>query len=248
MGFIIGLLLATTTFALADYPVRMTVNGREIYSDVPPQIINGRTMIPARALAEALGAKVDWDAATSTVIVTKPETTKIVEPKPLNVTGQINVTGSQNFKDSIEQALSLLKEKAAEDYRAVAQFVVKINENNSINSVAKSKPKEGVVEINWNKFNYITEKIDQNSRHIWLASVLRHESHHVYSFQKGLNALHFDFSNGFRATNGLSPMEDEILAFYHERKTLKRLNAAPNLLDAVDLNKVADTDYYGNLQ
>lgn len=49
--------------------VKLLVNGEEIHSEVPAQIIDGTTMIPARALAEALGAKVSWDQTTHTVIV-----------------------------------------------------------------------------------------------------------------------------------------------------------------------------------
>jgi hypothetical protein len=37
------------------------VNGREYVFDVPPEIINNRTMIPARALFEAIGCTVDWE-------------------------------------------------------------------------------------------------------------------------------------------------------------------------------------------
>lgn len=51
--------------------VRLFVNGREIYPDVPPQIINGRTMVPLRAVAEALGADVRWDDVSNAVIITK---------------------------------------------------------------------------------------------------------------------------------------------------------------------------------
>ena len=47
----------------------MTVNGREIALDVPAQIINDRTLVPVRAIAEAYGCKVDWDGATKTVII-----------------------------------------------------------------------------------------------------------------------------------------------------------------------------------
>lgn len=36
-------------------------NGDPITLDVPPQIIEGRTMIPLRFIGEALGAKVSWD-------------------------------------------------------------------------------------------------------------------------------------------------------------------------------------------
>jgi hypothetical protein len=38
-------------------------NGEEIALDVPAQILNGRTMVPVRFIAETLGAKVEWDPA-----------------------------------------------------------------------------------------------------------------------------------------------------------------------------------------
>lgn len=40
---------------------RCYVNGRELILDVPPQIINDRTLIPARALFEAIGCQVEWE-------------------------------------------------------------------------------------------------------------------------------------------------------------------------------------------
>ncbi len=53
-----------------DNPV-MTINGVEKVLDQPPIIRNGRTLLPARAFAEELGATVDWDEETRTVIMTK---------------------------------------------------------------------------------------------------------------------------------------------------------------------------------
>jgi hypothetical protein len=38
--------------------------------DVPAQLIGGRTMLPIRALVESAGYSVDWDGATSTVVIT----------------------------------------------------------------------------------------------------------------------------------------------------------------------------------
>lgn len=70
LGLIAGLILATTTFALAEQPIKLIVNGKEIQSDVPPQVINGRTMVPVRFIVEAMGAKVEWDEANNAVIVT----------------------------------------------------------------------------------------------------------------------------------------------------------------------------------
>lgn len=49
----------------------MLLNGKEKLLDVPPQIVNGRTLVPVRAAAESLDIDVEWDAATRTVILTK---------------------------------------------------------------------------------------------------------------------------------------------------------------------------------
>ncbi|MBQ4087575.1 MAG: leucine-rich repeat protein [Clostridia bacterium] len=44
-------------------------NGTNIEIDVPAQIIGDRTMVPVRAISETLGASVDWNAGTRTVII-----------------------------------------------------------------------------------------------------------------------------------------------------------------------------------
>ncbi|ACI18144.1 anion ABC transporter anion-binding protein [Coprothermobacter proteolyticus DSM 5265] len=43
--------------------------GKPYQLDAPPYIKNGRTMVPIRAVTEPFGAKVDWDGATRTVII-----------------------------------------------------------------------------------------------------------------------------------------------------------------------------------
>ena len=50
--------------------VQVVMNGSPMSFDVPPVIINGRTMVPLRAVFEGLGASVDWDGDTETVIST----------------------------------------------------------------------------------------------------------------------------------------------------------------------------------
>ena len=49
---------------------RITANGKTTLLDVAPKIVNERTLVPIRAVSEALGAKVDWDAKTKQVIIT----------------------------------------------------------------------------------------------------------------------------------------------------------------------------------
>ncbi len=46
-------------------------NDEAITLDVPAQLLDGRTMVPARAVAEAFGSQVGWDDTTQTVTITK---------------------------------------------------------------------------------------------------------------------------------------------------------------------------------
>lgn len=81
-GIIAGLLLATATFALAGQQIKLIVNGKEIQCDVPPQIINGRTLVPVRFVAEELEARVEWDDKTKAVfIATSPQQDKTGLPE-----------------------------------------------------------------------------------------------------------------------------------------------------------------------
>jgi len=50
--------------------VTVTINGVVQVFDVAPQLINGRTMVPLRALAEALGMVVDFEEETNAAILT----------------------------------------------------------------------------------------------------------------------------------------------------------------------------------
>lgn len=47
------------------------VNGKSVEFDQPPVLENGRTLVPLRAIFEALGATVGWDDATQTVTAQK---------------------------------------------------------------------------------------------------------------------------------------------------------------------------------
>ena len=58
----------TTVEMIIDSAV-MSVNSEEITLDVPPQIVDDRTLVPARAVAESFGAEVNWDGDTRTVII-----------------------------------------------------------------------------------------------------------------------------------------------------------------------------------
>ena len=58
--------------------IKVTLDGAVLSFVVPPQIINGRTMVPLRAIFEAMGAEVDWDPDTETVTATKGDVVVIL--------------------------------------------------------------------------------------------------------------------------------------------------------------------------
>lgn len=53
-------------------PVKVYLNGTQLYFDVPPVIEDGRTLVPLRAIGEALGAEVGWEVQSQTVTLDMP--------------------------------------------------------------------------------------------------------------------------------------------------------------------------------
>ncbi|MHB0886276.1 MAG: copper amine oxidase N-terminal domain-containing protein, partial [Bacillota bacterium] len=66
----LGLVLEAPTTVSAEPQIRLFVNGQEIRPEVPAQIVGGRVMVPARYIAEPLGAEVAWDGAAQAVVIT----------------------------------------------------------------------------------------------------------------------------------------------------------------------------------
>jgi len=73
VGFVLGMFIASTTSFgyAANRPITLMIDGKIVSSDVPPQIINGRLMVPVRVIAESFGATVEWDVSTQTVKITR---------------------------------------------------------------------------------------------------------------------------------------------------------------------------------
>lgn len=64
-----------TTLEIVIGKATAKVNGEETALDAPAFIESSRTYLPVRFVAESLGATVGWDGATSTVTLTKAQTT-----------------------------------------------------------------------------------------------------------------------------------------------------------------------------
>ena len=95
----------TVTSGMDDVTIKLTIgdntlyrNGEGVTLDVAAQILNGRTMVPARAIAEAYGVDVQWDAATRTVVLTQEVKEEAVADESVlfTLTGE-NFTGSEGY-------------------------------------------------------------------------------------------------------------------------------------------------------
>ncbi len=60
-----------TTVSLTIGSDQLMVNGEAVTIDVPAQIINDRTMIPVRAIAESFGCEVNWNQKAKRVAITE---------------------------------------------------------------------------------------------------------------------------------------------------------------------------------
>ena len=72
-----------------------TVNGARRTLDAAPRIVNGRTLVPIRAFADAIGATVDYNASTSTATVNYFTT----------MTGTLTIGGSTTVQPVVQAAV-----------------------------------------------------------------------------------------------------------------------------------------------
>ena len=66
LGTLLVSALMTAAVWAAD-EVKVEIDGKALETDTPAQIIDGRTMVPMRAIFEAMGADIEWDAETKTI-------------------------------------------------------------------------------------------------------------------------------------------------------------------------------------
>lgn len=74
-SFIFAAVMMISTVSAVDLYVDM----EKIETDTPPTIVDGRTLVPLRAIFEAIGADVEWDGSTSTATGKKDNITVSIQ-------------------------------------------------------------------------------------------------------------------------------------------------------------------------
>lgn len=88
--FMLLLSLTFTSQAFADNEINLKIDDKAIETDVSPKIIDGRTMVPVRAIFEGVGADVEWDSQTKTITGNKGPIVIVMKigEKSININGQ----------------------------------------------------------------------------------------------------------------------------------------------------------------
>ncbi|WP_405109740.1 copper amine oxidase N-terminal domain-containing protein [Paenibacillus sp. FSL K6-1217] len=83
ISIVAGLLVLPMLFQApaqaAAKPIRVIIDGVTLSTDQPPVMVNGRTMVPLRAIFEAFNADIKWNQKTQTVTAFQNDTTIVLK-------------------------------------------------------------------------------------------------------------------------------------------------------------------------
>lgn len=197
----------STTISLTIGSNVLYRNGEAKTLDVPAQIMNGRTMVPARAVAEAYGVKVDWDGYTQTVILNQESVTATFDYKTVPAysgSAYYVVNNNKPFFTAAEMTTASFEKYAALDslgrcgvaFANVGKDIMPTEERGSIGSIKPS---------GWQTIRY--EFID--GRYLYNRC-------HLIGYQlSGENANTSNLITGTRYLNveGMLPFENDVAAY-----------------------------------
>ena len=126
----------------------LQLDGVEQQLDAPAAIRNNRTMLPIRVVAEAVGAEVDWDPSSATVIITTASGDQILCPvgsSSMTVNEASYELDSPAFVDSISNRTYL-------PLKAVAQALdLEVSWEGETSTVSLSAPYQTARVLVWNE-------------------------------------------------------------------------------------------------
>jgi hypothetical protein len=79
-GISISLPVGSNTFSLLSSVTDIPNHDPDIFLDVPAQIINGRTMLPIRAILESVSYIVEWNAETQNISISTASAPQVYVP------------------------------------------------------------------------------------------------------------------------------------------------------------------------
>ena len=121
---LVFVLISSFQSVYARDDVTVTINGYTVVFDVPPQIINGRTMVPMRRIFESLGANVNWVEEKSLVVATY-KTSIITMPIGENSFSVTDVLTNETRMVELDVAPMITEGRTLVPARAVSEAIGK---------------------------------------------------------------------------------------------------------------------------
>ena len=140
--------------SFADSEIKIIVDGNALTMDQNPIIVEGRTLVPLRAIFEALGAKVEWDDATKTATGVLGATT---------VSLQINNTVAKvNGKDvTLDVPAQIVNSRTLVPVRFISESLgCKVDWEDATKTVTIASVGETVFELNFDDKTTFEENKD----------------------------------------------------------------------------------------
>lgn len=126
-----------------DAAIKIMINGKELLSDTAPFTQSGRVLVPLRAIFEALGATVTWNAESQTAMGCKELTCIILQPD--NKNALILVIKS----DFIEEITFENLEQATESFKTVTLDVLPAFKNSRLMVPARFIAESLGAKVDW---------------------------------------------------------------------------------------------------
>ena len=119
-AMILSMMLVMPLGVCAEEYAEVVLNGQKIAFDVPAQIINGRTMVPMRAIFENLGATVQWVEEHQLIIATRKTAFVTMKIGSDVLVIQDVVTGEKNVV-TLDVAPQVVNDRTLVPVRAIAE-------------------------------------------------------------------------------------------------------------------------------
>ena len=144
-----------------DLTIKITIDDMKLYKndqvielDVPARLIDGRTLVPARAVSEGMGAKVDWDNENWKVIIKTADIPE--EPKAYDM-GELSTNDKKVLDGYYSQVRYLFEQEALPAFFDAAEGIEQL-------LLSKDAYVCNAVHNEWNTiWKYLVMEIQMNS-------------------------------------------------------------------------------------
>lgn len=121
---ILGIMMTVSANAFAAEDISVIINGVKTDFDVPPQIIEDRTLVPMRKIFETLGAKVTWIGELNTIIAAKGENV-IAMTVGIKTYSATNVMTGETKNIDLDVPPTIIEDRTLVPIRAVSEALDK---------------------------------------------------------------------------------------------------------------------------